>query len=133
MKVVVVIADVVRSREIRDRSTFQRHLKKTVGALSARHPDLLSPYTVTLGDEFQAVYERAERVFRDFCVLQRMLCPHRIRFAIGVGVLTTPLNHRMSIGMDGPAFHLARRGMEELKQSGSLLRVVMPGDEGATW
>ena len=73
MKVVIVIADIVLSREIPDRSTFQRHLKKSVGTLSAGHPDLLSPYTVTLGDEFQAVYKRAARVFRDFCLLQRML------------------------------------------------------------
>ncbi len=133
MKVVIVIADIVLSREIPDRSRFQRHLKKTVATVSARHPELLSPYTVTLGDEFQAVYKRADRVFRDFCLLQRMLCPHRIRFAIGVGALTTPLNPRMSIGMDGPAFHLARQGMEELKQSGSLLRVTMAGDERSAW
>jgi hypothetical protein len=133
MKVVVVIGDIVRSRQIPDRQAFQRHLKKTVGALSARHPDLLSPYTVTLGDEFQAVYKRADRAFRDFFMLQRMLHPHRIRLVIGVGALTTPLNPRMSIGMDGPVFHLARQGMGELKQSGSLLRVMMAGADGTAW
>jgi hypothetical protein len=133
MKVIVVIADIVLSKKINDRHVFQQHLEKTVGALSAGHPDLLSPYTVTLGDEFQAVYERAGRVFRDYFMLQKTLHPHRIRFVIGVGELTTPLNPRMSIGMDGPVFHLARQGMGELKQSGSLLRVMMAGVDEAGW
>jgi hypothetical protein len=133
MNVIVIIADIVLSREIDDRHAFQQHLEKTVGALSAGHPDLLSPYTVTLGDEFQAVYERAGHMFRDFFMLQKTLYPRRIRFVIGVGELNTPLNPRMSIGMDGPVFHLARQGMEELKQSGSLLRVMMAGAEGTAW
>jgi hypothetical protein len=133
MRVIVVIADIVRSRTIPARPAFQRHLARTVAALSAKHPDLLSPYTVTLGDEFQAVCKRAGHVFRDFFALQRALYPHRIRFVVGVGELTTPLNPRMSIGMDGPAFHHARQGLDDLKASGSMLRVMLPDPRGAEW
>jgi len=133
MNLVTVIGDIVLSRGISERSAFQRRLKQALGALNRRHPDILSPYTVTLGDEFQAVYRRADRLFRDFTFLQRMLCPNRIRFAIGIGTLTTPLNARMAIGMDGPAFHVARKGMEEMKQSGGLLRVMPDDGAGAAW
>src|SRR5213596_480360 len=66
-------------------------------------------------------------------MLQRMLHPHRIRLVAGVGELVTPMNPRMSIGMDGPGFHLARNGIGELKQSGSLLRVMMGESEGSAW
>lgn len=44
--------------------------------------------------------------------------PVRVRFSIGIGSLSTPLNTDLAIGMDGPAFHAARQGIELLKESG---------------
>jgi len=38
-----------------------------------------------------------------------------VRFSIGVGTLDTPINRQQAIGMDGPAFYLARQGVERLK------------------
>ncbi len=133
MKVIVVIADVVNSRQIADRRVFQKRLERSLEHLQKSHSDLVSPPTVTLGDEFQAVYRRADHVFRDFFMLQRLLYPHRLRVAVGVGRLSTRVNKRMSIGMDGPAFHLARQGIIEAKQSGVLLRVMMEHKRDCGW
>ena len=133
MKVIVVIADIVHSRLIVDRRAFQRRLEKTLQQLSAKNESLLSPYTITLGDEFQAVYSKPDRLFRDFFMLQRSLYPNRIRLVAGIGKLSTRINPRMSIGMDGPAFHRARAGILEAKQSGVLLRAVAEGTDSLGW
>ena len=93
-------------------------------ALSAPKKALLSPYTITLGDEFQAVYGRADDLFHDFWSIRYAIFPVRIRFSIGVGTLTTRINPGSAIGMDGPAFHRARQGIEELKRSGGAFRVT---------
>ena len=57
MNVVALIADIVDSRAIPERARFQRSLKTTLAAVNKRsRRSLLSPVTLTLGDEFQAVY-----------------------------------------------------------------------------
>jgi len=79
---------------------------------------LLSPYTITLGDEIQAVYARPRSVILDVITLQGEMLPHRMRFCVGLGAITTRINKVAAIGMDGPAFHVARAGIDELKNAG---------------
>ncbi|HPB66995.1 MAG TPA: SatD family protein [Spirochaetales bacterium] len=67
MKALCVIADLVDSRGIADRGRFQRGLKASLEALSSRRgARLLSPYTITLGDEFQALYRDSGTLLADF-------------------------------------------------------------------
>ena len=44
-----------------------------MGGLNSQHRELLSPYTITLGDEFQAVFGRADSVFPDILAIMRDL------------------------------------------------------------
>jgi hypothetical protein len=57
----VVIADIIASRQLPDRAQIQRRLRESLAARNAAHAegDLLSPYTLTLGDGLQAVPARA--------------------------------------------------------------------------
>lgn len=122
MQYLAVIGDIVGSKELGERERFQDELAAHLKRLSSRHPGLVSPYTVTLGDEFQAVYKSADRLFVDIITILAEVNPARARFAIGVGELTTRINPKQAIGMDGPAFHRAREAITELKKSGKLLR-----------
>lgn len=119
-----VIGDLVASRKIVDRRALQIRLGRGLKQLSHDRRDVISPYTITLGDEFQAVYRDPRRIFRDLFAIQHLIHPHRVRFAIGVGSLSTTLNRESAIGMDGPAFLSARDTLTELKQSEALYRVA---------
>lgn len=55
MQYFCVIADLVDSRLLSDRREFQQLLKEKLKDVSAESSGLVSPYTITLGDEFQAV------------------------------------------------------------------------------
>ena len=123
MRYIAVIGDIVESRNIQDRPRFQEQFYAAVTALNQR-TRLLSPFTVTLGDEVQALYAEAPSLFRDLWHLAATLYPQRIRFAIGIGELTTPVNPQSAIGMDGPAFHRARDGITSLKAKKDLMRIV---------
>src|SRR5438270_579082 len=116
MQAIAIIGDIVDSKDIARRDAFQRKLAK---ALTARGKEkksgLVSPYTITLGDEFQAVYRSAHHLWTDIITLLGDIHPVQARFAIGVGELTTRINHRQALGMDGPAFHRARAAITELK------------------
>jgi hypothetical protein len=125
MAVICVIGDIISSRKIRGRPGLQARLQRVLQAINRRRrQQLLSPCTITLGDEFQAVYSTAESVLIDAVSVLETVYPTRIRFSIGVGSLDTPINRKRAIGMDGPAFHAARTGLEELKRSGFLFRVT---------
>lgn len=123
MKVLAVIGDIVGSRQLRARAQFQRRLQAALRAANERRGPPASPYTLTLGDEFQAVYRDAAAVWADVFALMAWIAPVQARFALGTGELATPLNPAQAIGMDGPAFHRARAELEALKASGRLLGV----------
>jgi hypothetical protein len=131
--VLCVIGDLIGSRQIADRYQFQLRLRRHLQKLSRQRPDVASPYTITLGDEFQAVYSESERIFRDFLWIQTRIHPVRVRFSIGAGTLDTPLNRKSAIGMDGPAFHGAREGMNLLKKAQCFYRITGIGSLHGEW
>ncbi|MBI9108763.1 MAG: hypothetical protein JEZ04_18620 [Spirochaetales bacterium] len=116
MKVIALIADIVQSKEIPEREQFQKKISSILSSLNNESTGVISPYTITLGDEFQAVYENADNLIKDIIHIICKLYPVRIRFSIGINVLTTELNDKSALGMDGPAFHIARDGIEILKK-----------------
>jgi hypothetical protein len=121
MPYLVLIGDVIASRDSQDRKDLQVRLKTVVTKLNRRKPEPVSPYTLTLGDEFQAVFDTADHVFDDIVQVMQALHPDRLRVSLGLGAITTDLNPDQALGMDGPAFYRAREGIERLKDSGDLL------------
>ena len=119
----VVIGDIISSRDVEQRHALQNRLEDTFQVLNGRPSRdedqngsaLLSPFTLTLGDEFQAVYTGADTLFRDALYILEQVHPHRVRFSFGVGSIETDINRQQAIGMDGKAFHRARDGIDKLK------------------
>lgn len=123
MQVIALIGDLVDSKALAQRAVFQRRLAKVLAGVSGGGTALASPYTITLGDEFQAVYRGASGVWADLVTILAEIHPVQARFALGVGELTTRINSQQALGMDGPAFHRARAALGTLKENGWLLRI----------
>jgi hypothetical protein len=123
---IALIGDVVGSRQIRERIPFDDRLLTRINDLGDRNPYVVSRYTL-IGDEVQAVFRGAGRLFRDAISVTAAIHPVKMRFSYGVGSLTKPINPDQAIEMDGPAFHRARDGVNELKETGHLFTVV--GDD----
>lgn len=127
MKFIVIIGDVVDSRHLPDRKQFQRRLKQQLAHTSRNAEDLASPYTITLGDEFQAVYRSAGSLFADIFGIMAEVHPAHIRVSIGVGKLTTSVNSKQALGMDGPAFYAAREALAKMKKLPGLMHISEDG------
>jgi len=122
--VLCVIGDVIQSRKLQNRSALQKQLNQALKQLNTKaQKRLLSPYTLTLGDEFQAVYRKADHLFYDLWSIVAKLHSTKFRFSIATGLLTTSINPKSAIGMDGPAFHLARSGIDQLRSNSGVFQL----------
>jgi hypothetical protein len=127
-KVIVVIGDIINSRQIKDRYGFQSKLSRDLQRRHLWHA--ASPYTLTLGDEFQALYTDSRGLLLDLFHLRECIYPVRCRLSLAMGTIETPINKKQAIGMDGPAFHAARKGVEQLRKKGHTFWFEgLPADE----
>lgn len=123
---IVLIGDLVGSKDLnnREREKCQSILKETLEKINNEDSSSIrSPLTITLGDEFQAVYDDISTVLADSWSVLAALHPVGVRFSMGIGRIYTPINSEQALGMDGPAFHVAREGMNQLKSSGRIYNV----------
>jgi predicted DNA-binding protein YlxM (UPF0122 family) len=124
LKKLVLIGDIVASKEIKNRKEVQKKLQTLFKSLNKNNKEIISPFTITLGDEFQAVFSKADNVFKYLWEILYALYPVKVRFSFGTGDITTSINTTQAIGMDGPAFYNAREGLNELKQTAFLFNYV---------
>ncbi|AEN06362.1 hypothetical protein Halar_2719 [halophilic archaeon DL31] len=123
---VSLIGDIRGSRELDDRNEVQTTFKEIVSSLNEQIPadSIASQFTVTTGDEFQALLTDAADAVDAAVTASNRFHPARLRFGIGSGELDTELNPNQAIGMDGPCFHRAREAINSAEQDAAWLRVA---------
>lgn len=124
----MLIGDLIGSKDLnnREREECQSTLKEILKSINENgSSSKLSPLTITLGDEFQAVYDDLSIVLADSWSILAALHPVGVRFSIGIGQIYTSINREQALGMDGPAFHVAREGMDQLKSSSKIYNIAI--------
>lgn len=126
----VLMGDLVDSEGYADpeqlHAAFNAAIERQNAGLAA---DMMSPLTITLGDEFQGLLTSlvaaasTARQIRFDLLRQDIDC----RFVIGVVDLKTPINSERAWNMMGPGFATARERLGE-KRSTSLYRFSIPDD-----
>lgn len=112
----VIIADMIGSKKIHDRSGVQRHLETILDKINITYQDAIaSQFILTLGDEFQGVLCDGSVAMGLIHTIQREMHPVRFRFGIGIGTISIALQKGTSLGSDGMAFHLARERIVDVK------------------
>ncbi len=114
----MIIGDIINSKEITpsDRYKIQEQLKNELEKINFDYDsEVCSRFMVTLGDELQGGLLNSYHLFDILGRIKKSIQPYKIRFGIGINYITTHLNYYNSFGSDGPAYHLARKGIEELK------------------
>ena len=112
-----LIADVIDSKMVQERLDLQKQVEKTLQKMNELFGDYLaSRFTLTLGDEFQALLEVDAPVFQIIDTLRSELTPTQLRFGIGLGEIVTDIDPLQSIGADGPAYWNARAAINLVHQ-----------------
>ena len=125
MAYLALIADLVSSRNLANRAEVQEQLQRLCQALNARRlaNGMVSPMTLRGGDELQALFSRGDQLWACIAELEAGMQPVSMRFALGIGEISTPLDSRSALAMDGPAFQRAREAMQSMKKDGVRYRI----------
>jgi hypothetical protein len=120
MSYFVLIGDIIQSKAIVDRYSVQKDFSKALTAVGQKYkPAFVSPLTITIGDEFQAVFSKADKLFDIISEIYISMSGINFRYGMGVGPIETVINSNQAIGMDGPAFHFAREALNSAKGNGT--------------
>lgn len=114
-----VIGDMIQSRQAQDRSDVQKKLTTVLEGINQDFGPhkvygdcLISKFTITLGDEFQALLRPTRMIFQILDVISWKMEPSEFRYGIGVGDISTSIDPDKSIGADGPAYWFAREAID---------------------
>ncbi len=117
----VLMADIIKSR-LQTPTVMMQGFKNLASVINSLHKeDSISPITITLGDEFQAVAKSLKggvKIIISFEeeIIKEML-DFKMRYVLCYGDIQTPLNTAMAYGMLGPGLSDARRRLDEMKRS----------------
>lgn len=112
-----LIADVIDSKMVQERFDLQKQVEITLQKMNGLFADYLaSCFTLTLGDEFQALLKVDAPIFQIIDTLRSELTPTQLRFGIGLGEIVTEIDPLQSIGADGPAYWNARAAINFVHQ-----------------
>ena len=112
-----LIADVIDSKMVQARFNLQKQLEETLQKMNGLFADYLaSCFTLTLGDEFQALLKMNAPVFQIIDTLRSELSPTQLRLGSGLGEIVTAIDPLQSIGADGPAYWNARAAINLVHQ-----------------
>lgn len=107
-----IIGDIIQSKQVEDRGKLQETMNQAFETIHDQYPDLVqSKFTLTLGDEFQALLTPSNQIFELLDHLEALI-PIPFRFGLGYGTLTTDYDESVSIGADGPAYWHAREAID---------------------
>lgn len=116
-----VIGDIVNSKRIigEQRKQLQNTVENTLDFINSHYKDfIVSDFLITLGDEFQGLlrpeaplYEIISHVVERTNLMDNKGKFVEIRFGVGFGRVVTDIK-RVALGMDGPAFHFARKALD---------------------
>jgi hypothetical protein len=126
----VVMADVIASRN-REPRQLMGEFQNLVGSANRLFSEgILSPLTITLGDEFQGVVRTLPDAVKVLVWLEEARLKgdfgSQLRYVVHYGEITTPLNHQLAYGMLGPGLAEAREELAEKSRRRSRFRIELP-------
>lgn len=116
----ILMADIIGSSD-RAGADLMLNFKQLVNSTNKQHRKrLLSPLTITLGDEFQGIPASLEDAVRLIIALEEGIVHHnfklKLRYVLYHGPIDTPINPDIAYGMLGDGLTKARYKLESLKK-----------------
>lgn len=116
-----IIGDIVSSKSLNERKEIQRKLELCLSRLNDDYSHHIEKkLSITLGDEFQGLFNSAEYLLEIIHKIELMMYPSQIRFGIGVGAIEFDFGTADSpYQSDGEVWWNAREAINTVKTNKS--------------
>ena len=111
-----LIIDIKGSTRFSDikRNKIQMDISNLMNALNeVFKKSIVNKVDFSAGDEVQGLFDSSAAAYMFFRLFELLLSPVEMRGGIGVGAWTTRLADKGTQAQDGPAYHLARKSMQD--------------------
>ena len=121
MEYPILMADIIKSRNGNSQEILN-DFKKLVGFINLKWVEsIVSPLTITLGDEFQGVINTTQNAFQIMIAMEEEIIKSnyaiKLRYVLHVGEIDTQINRSSAYEMLGEGLTTARKSLNELKKS----------------
>jgi hypothetical protein len=126
----VIMGDIVGSERAESVRAMHAAFNKAVAGANKRHAArIVSPLTITLGDEFQGLLHTLAGAWEIASGLRLKLLQENVscRFVIGAASVETPINTERAWNMMGPGLAAAREKLND-KDAHNAYRFSLPGE-----
>ena len=126
MNHIALIGEIRDGEALPDRRGALQRLRGVFERLNPwREPlGLAAPFTLTVGEEFQALFSHAHGLWHCVFAIESALRPVRLRYGLGAGAVESEIDPAAAIGLDGPALTRARKALAGLRDEGGSYRVL---------
>lgn len=128
MEVPILMADIIKSSK-KDSEQLMSSFKDTINTINERNDKLMSPLTITLGDEFQGivetVYDAIKIIFQiEEYILQNQF-DFKLKYVLNFGKIDTKINTSIAYEMLGEGLTTARERLNKLKKEDERFLILL--------
>jgi hypothetical protein len=122
MEFPILMADIINSRR-KNSSLLMQQFKDIVSSVNkVKSENLISPLTITLGDEFQGLTNTIENGIKTIFDIEEIILDKqydfKLRYVLLYGQIDTEINTSIAYEMLGEGLTNARRDINSLKKNG---------------
>ena len=126
----ILMGDIIKSGSF-PALNIQQNFKKLIATCNKKlEKHILSPYTITLGDEFQGVANSLKWSVNSLFYLEETILKNqlyfKIRYVIHYGEIKTSINKRVAHGMMGTGLARARELLTQNEKRGDRFLFALP-------
>jgi hypothetical protein len=129
----ILMADIIKSHR-KDQKKLIHQFNELVATINAsKQEHLISPLTITLGDEFQGVMNSMVNGIRTIFELEETILIKgydlKLRYVLLFGKIDTEINRSIAYGMLGEGLTQARKNLITLKKKDTRFTICLNPDE----
>ncbi len=130
---VILMADIIGSSKRHGKALMNDFISMVAHINQANRKQILSPFTITLGDEFQGVVQSPFSAIQILFGIEKYLLtlkkPFKLRFVIHEGEIQTKLNKQRAYEMLGPGLTEARKLLSVMKTARRRFKISLKDNE----
>lgn len=130
------MADIIDSRKA-DPALLINEFRTIVRSINMKWEEsIISPLTITLGDEFQGIIQNMETCYKLIFDIEEFIIANsldiKLRYLVNYGKIDTPINKHIAYEMLGDGLTYAREQLNKLKSSTHRFKIFSDKDQQTT-